>query len=55
MKNQKQLETILYSSVGVAVLLAIALAFIFWYLISIQVSQSTTSFPSQRQSRATGL
>lgn len=36
-------------------LLAIALAFIFWYLISIQVSQSTTSVPSQRHSRATGL
>lgn len=36
-------------------LLALALAFLFWYLISIQVNQATASFPAQRQSRATGL
>lgn len=36
-------------------LLAIGLAFIFWYLISIQVSQPSSSFSSQRQSRATRL
>lgn len=36
-------------------LLALALAFLFWYLISIQVNQAAASFPAQRQSRATGL
>jgi diadenylate cyclase len=33
-------------------LVAVALAFIFWYLISIQVGYPGSSFPSQRQSRS---